>query len=69
MGGIEQLYEKTGEKISIKTLHKEDLRNYKVSTDKAKKELDIVFQTNLIPKRDQAINNCYFILMDIIRNK
>jgi len=36
---------------------------------KAKKELDIVFQTNLIPKRDQAINNCYFILMDIIRNK
>ena len=36
---------------------------------KAKKELDIVFETNLIPKRDQAINNCYFILMDIIRNK
>tara|TARA_Y100000310_G_scaffold339728_1_gene433333 strand:- start:2540 stop:3550 length:1011 start_codon:yes stop_codon:yes gene_type:complete len=29
-------------KTEIKTLHKEDLRNYKVSTDKAKKELDFV---------------------------
>ena len=39
---IKEELEKTGEKISIKTLHKEDLRNYKVSTDKAKKELDFV---------------------------
>jgi nucleoside-diphosphate-sugar epimerase len=29
-------------KTEIKTLYKEDLRNYKVSTDKAKKELDFV---------------------------
>lgn len=36
---------------------------------KAKKELDIVFETNLIPIRDQAINNCYFILNEIIKNK
>ena len=36
---IEDAFDK---KTEIKTLHKEDLRNYKVSTDKAKKELDFV---------------------------
>lgn len=35
---------------------------------KARKELSICFDTNLIDARDRAINNCYFILDKIIKD-
>ena len=39
---IKDQFNEFGINISIETQNKEDLRNYKVSTDKAKKELDFV---------------------------
>jgi len=39
---IKEELQNAGRKITVKTLWKEDMRNYKVSTEKAKKELDFV---------------------------
>lgn len=43
--------------IKIKTLHNEDLRNYKVSTDKAKKELDFVAKFSPKDSVRKILNN------------
>ena len=54
---IKEELEAFGKEVKIDTLNKKDLRNYKVSTDKAKKELD--FTAQFAPKDSvkEILNN------------
>ena len=56
--------------IQLKGFDKKRLTKSEIVKEvrKAKKELKICFETNLIDERDRAINSAYFLLEKIIRD-
>lgn len=56
--------------IKLKGFNKKRLTKTQIVKEvmKAKKELKICFETNLIDERDRAINNAYFLLERIIKD-
>jgi hypothetical protein len=56
--------------IKLKGFNKKRLTKTQIVKEvmKAKKELKICFETNLINERDRAINNAYFLLEKIIKD-
>ena len=66
----EYIVDKKSNVIQLKGFDKKRLTKSEIVKEvrKAKKELKICFETNLIDERDRAINNAYFLLEKIIKD-
>ena len=66
----EYIVDKKSNVIQLKGFDKKRLTKSEIVKEvrKAKKELKICFETNLIDERDRAINSAYFLLEKIIRD-